>query len=934
MTFKIALVTEELAVYGKSGGIGAAIYEMAIMLAENGHRVDILYIPNENFDDARRRRAVDAFADRGVKLEFIDPSKYVWNTGDVANRSYSVYRYIKEAKKNYHFIHFHDYKGLGFFSCSAKRQGIAFADTTLVVQLHGPTRWALHANRALFTHSNQILIDYLEREAIRLADHVVSPSNYLIEWLRENGFKLPADERVHMIKNVCSQSVRIHRNRHATGERTKIRQLIFFGRHEARKGIVTFCDALDLIEPVLAETGTSVCFLGGLGEVNGWSSGVFLSERSRKWGFPIEARIDLDRLEALAFLASRPATLVVIPSSAENSPYTVVETLAAGRAVLTSRSGGGKELIHSDYHRDAVVDAEPEAIAERLKRLLREGALVPQFAETPEDISAQWLEFHSTYQPVEGVAGPFTAKPKVVVGITHFERPRKVIGAVMSVLRQTYENIELVVVDDGSRSNETKEAIPHLKQLVERTGGRFIQRENGYLGAARNTIVKETTSDYVIFLDDDDLLLPGAVEKLVEVAGHTDADIVNCLNLYLEASDRSKFELAPESLKTKVSYVPTGGPISLSHLANHFGAATALIKRSFFDKIGGYTEIKRVGYEDYEFYLRAAQQGGNLTIVPEPLYLYEVGKPSMISSTSRLVNKQRVTNAIDVAPHAAEWIDALELAAGIEAISDEQNMAHWLTSSSPHAALLTRVASTRNSLPDHVEALREYAIAISAPSAALAWEQALCKPEANSESMIERRARPVAGTFAHWVARHDTGEISTTTELVTLWALRRFDDASAELANFLERTGEANEFAIEFAHTLASSPELKASQAASLSDALSSITTTEDLALKLQGALTALDIAAGRLEAARTSLAFISATEAKEYVERYKDLQDAFGSRASEHGLKHYQGYGFLEGREGFEVLRRLAVAVGTRNGREIRPWQLRTDFDRLVGEK
>lgn len=927
---KIALVTEELAVYGKSGGIGAAIYELALALCEGGHEVDIIYLPLESFDEERKASATNAFLERGIKLSFVNPSRYVWNIHDIKNRSFSIYKYLSESRDDYDFIHFHDYKGLGFVSCSAKDQGVAFSKTTLVVQLHGPVRWTLHANRSLFSHADQLLIDFMERESIRLADHVISPSQYLIDWLREVGFVLPSLERVHVIKNVCEQCVRLGSGAAAHVERAQVHELIFFGRHEPRKGIEAFCDALDLIAPHLAETQTSVCFLGGLGHINGTPSGVYLSQRARKWNFPIEFRIGLGRLDALAFLASRPKALVVIPSSAENSPYTVVEAMAAGRPIVTSRAGGGKELIHADYHDEAVVDAEPETLAERLKLLTTDGARIPRFAEAPKEISAQWLAFHQIS------ASPATApvaagKPRVVVGITHFERPRKVIGAIMSVLRQTYDNIEIVVVDDGSSSEETVVELNHIEKLVSRVGGRLIRRENGYLGAARNTIAGDSQSDYLVFLDDDDLLLPSAIEKMVSVATKTDADIVNCLNYYMDESDRPKYELCPETFEGKVSYVPLGGPLSVAHLSNQLGAATALIKRSFFEKVGGYTEIKRVGFEDYEFYLRALQKGGKLCILPEPLYLYETGKPSMISGTSRITNRRRIVQAIELSSVPSAWQDAVELAAGREGVEDEQNYHAWRSSSSPHRVQLERIEATRSDLPEQILALAEYARTIGAPAAANAWGQALLKPALNGEEASAKGRGRLRSTRADKAGNEMIAKLGILSELATLWKLGRVDAAAAELVDQVNKTGEVSDTLIEFSFLLAGSPDLHAGSAERLAQILSSAWADENALIKLKGAVAILEARSGRYEVARSALTEICHAESESYIALYDDLKVAYKNKAVGRALQHYHSYGRAEGRQGFEIMRKISHSLSSRLGKEVELLHVQNELDRTA---
>lgn len=928
---KIAFVTEELAVYGKSGGIGAAVFEVAILLREKGHDVDIHYLPTEVPDDDRKQFITTSLAERGIRLIFIDASKYCWQEGEAPKKAYAVYRHLQEYKRHYHFLHFHDYKGLGFFCCAAKRQGVAFHATSIVVQLHGPTRWTTHANRSLFSHQEQLTIDFLERESIAAADHVVSPSAYLIEWMRENDFSLPPPAHVHIIKNVYSHCLKMSGGGRNSDERVAIDEIILFARHEARKGFTVFCDALDILAEQLVERNISVCFVGGLGEINGQPSGVYLTERAKNWKFPLEIRVGFNRMDALTFMRSRSGAVVVIPSPVENSPYTVVEALAAGRAVVTSASGGAKELIDPTHHGDAIVEMEPETLAERLQSLIDGGARVTRFAETANAVENKWIAFHETLHATASPAPKEREKaaPKVVVGVTHFERPRKVIGAIMSVMRQTYGNIELVVVDDGSKAAEALEALPSIEQLVTRVGGRFIRRENGYLGAARNTIAKATQSDYLIFLDDDDLLFPDAIERLVAVGAHTGADIVNCLNVFLDASRRGEYELTPESFEGKVSYVPLGGPLALSHLKNTLGAATALVKRSFFEKLGGYTEIKRVGYEDYEFYVRAAQAKARIEILPEPLYLYEVGKPSMISETSRITNKQRVLDAIDITNDPDAWRDAVELSAGLECIEEERHFVDWQIAASPHREPLQRVFETRGDIAAHISTLSEYAQAVGAPRIAAAWSLALQRP-ANSDEQKERRLRPFKQVRASRAALPESDELALTAELAGLINIGQIGEAVEAMSAALGRSGEISEAVIEFLHLIATHGDAKANVARPLIDQLAGSLVDERLALRLQGAVASLSITAGLLDEAKALLSEIADFEAEEYLQNYHDLREAFGG-AAEHALQHYQKHGYGEGRSGFKTLHRVARDLSKRIGREVHPWQVRYDLDRLL---
>ena len=153
-------------------------------------------------------------------------------------------------------IHFHDYKGLGFYTCEGRRQGIALRKTRIVLQLHGPTRWTVESNRQFFSEESQLIADRMERGSVEMADVRVSPSDYLAGWVRTH-WNLPDTCEIETIPNLCSlleQRLRRTRRRNASKEGTgPIRNLVIFGRHEARKGIDVASSALSRLDDLLVE---------------------------------------------------------------------------------------------------------------------------------------------------------------------------------------------------------------------------------------------------------------------------------------------------------------------------------------------------------------------------------------------------------------------------------------------------------------------------------------------------------------------------------------------------------------------------------------------------------------------------------------------------------------------------------------------------------
>ena len=99
---------------------------------------------------------------------------------------------------------------------------------------------------------------------------------------------------------------------------------------------------------------------------------------------------------------------------------------------------------------------------------------------------------------------------------------------IRSVLEQSYRDIELIIVDDGSTDNSFTVAERVVASVPDRHEQiKLLRQENGGPSAARNTGSRNAQGEWILFLDADDELLPGALETLAGAADrHTDADIV------------------------------------------------------------------------------------------------------------------------------------------------------------------------------------------------------------------------------------------------------------------------------------------------------------------------------------------------------------------------------------------------------------------------
>ena len=241
---------------------------------------------------------------------------------------------------------------------------------------------------------------------------------------------------------------------------------------------------------------------------------------------------DFGAREAVAYL-SQPGRLAVIPSLLENCSMAILECLQAGIPFVTAATGGTPELIAAEDRPRALVAPDYIALGERIGELadapLR--AVRPRWSfERSLDVWSRWHAQRAAFERSSErfgrcarAAGGET--PLVTVCIVHHERPELVRMAVDSVLAQDYPALEAVLVDDGSQSTGALRALERLEGEFAERGWRVMRQDNRYLGAARNTAVAAAQGEWLLFLDDDNLLFPDAVSRLVCAARFSGADL-------------------------------------------------------------------------------------------------------------------------------------------------------------------------------------------------------------------------------------------------------------------------------------------------------------------------------------------------------------------------------------------------------------------------
>lgn len=201
--------------------------------------------------------------------------------------------------------------------------------------------------------------------------------------------------------------------------------------------------------------------------------------------------------------------------------------------------------------------------------------------------------------------------PVVSVVVPCYNLGRYLDEAVDSVLAQSFQNFEILVVDDGSTDEATRD---HLETFT-RPKTRVVRSENRGLPAAKNLGLTHTTGQYVSMLDADDRLDPVFLERSVDALDN-DASLAFASHWFRTFGDEV-WDWTPSSCDL------------LTLLDANTVNGAALVRREALDAVGGFDETMRDGCEDWDLWISLVERGYPGRILPEVLFHYRRRANSM-----------------------------------------------------------------------------------------------------------------------------------------------------------------------------------------------------------------------------------------------------------------------------------------------------------------
>ncbi|MEO6903065.1 MAG: glycosyltransferase [Bacteroidia bacterium] len=641
------LTTEYPPFYG--GGISTYCYHTACMLSEKGHTITV-FINDTTVKDTKIEILKEA---RVIRF---NPSKTNSDSflGNTTNISYEFAHIIKifidkEGKPD--IIESQEYNGIAYFLLQFKYCLFNWcSNIPIIITMHAPAFLYMEYNQVPIFKKPNYWIGEMERFCIQAADLLISPSQYLINELKQrftinnvNLKVIPNPYRFHLLgKSHPLSSPTILNN-----------NLTFYGKLSPQKGTFKILEEFrQLWNKGFDKTFT---LIGGqnivfypmaktMGKIIKWQYKEYIQKGLLK------LKDQIAPSEQITFLSE--CIIFIIPSIVDNLPYAVLELMGQGKILIVSKQGGQSEII-SDGDDGFIFDYNEPTSFERTMRKVFDLTADERFKISKNAIKkiANNYSFENIYPLKIKLVEKLNEKYKIPqqfpfirtlplkytekigmglsdvllsVVIPYYNLGKYIDETVQSVLNSTYKNLEIIIVNDGSTESLS---IKKLNQYRANEKITIIDKKNTGLADTRNFGSEIAKGSMLAFLDADDVIDPSYYEKAIRILNHYEnVHFVGAWAQYFGNSKQVWPTFNPEP------------PLLLTH--NLINSSALVYKREAFLLAGKNDENFKIGLEDYESVINIKSNGLNGVAIPETLFNYRVRKNSMIKNVNQTVRAE------------------------------------------------------------------------------------------------------------------------------------------------------------------------------------------------------------------------------------------------------------------------------------------------------
>ncbi|WP_420383927.1 glycosyltransferase [Novosphingobium sp.] len=610
---RICIAAEQITGPVRNGGIGTTYAALALLLADAGFDVTVLYLRGQESEINTIDFWIADYAAQGVKLvpvpDYATADRFVSGADRWLRAPYNMLRWLIEHPMD--VVHVSEWRGSGYLAMLAKRTGIACTDTLFVVKTSSPWMWNRLYGSNLVERVDDLVKIHAERQSVELADVVIGGSLHLLRWMASQGYAVP-QSRAFVQPNVVSFDTLqplINTRALPHGTRTPIDEFVFFGRLEARKGLFVFCQAIRRLIRKGVALPAKITFMGKPGarlpSHPDQDTPDFILDVSKDWPCEVQIISSYQQYEAIEYLLSGKR-LAVMPSIIENSSMAIYEAAICAIPAVATNVGGNAELIDAGDHAAVLCAPHPVSLGDRLEQALTLGGMVPRPSFDNHANLATWRRFHRQLSAGlrEKLLDATRAQPAAIDAVTavciYFTGDADALDATLASLAAQSPARPAVVVAVDAVSNADGETAAAL-MLRHGFDPVLVDAFDLDAGPAFNAAAARAAAPWLLFVWEGATLVPCALGELARGAACAGADVVNYL---VRAVDPAGLSGTIGPLHARLIVSP-----SHSFFSNDIGEMPLFVRRNAFQALGGFTTDYRVTGYDHEFVARALLAG-------------------------------------------------------------------------------------------------------------------------------------------------------------------------------------------------------------------------------------------------------------------------------------------------------------------------------------
>lgn len=203
--------------------------------------------------------------------------------------------------------------------------------------------------------------------------------------------------------------------------------------------------------------------------------------------------------------------------------------------------------------------------------------------------------------------------PKVSVIIPCHNHAQFIIEALESVLKQSFQDFECIIVDDGSTDN-TKEIVENW--IGQKNKFKYFFQENSGLSSTRNKAISLSSGFYILPLDSDDKISENYLESCIAVLESNQKIKIAYGEAYFFGNSNNKWNLDEYKFEDL--------------LYKNMIYCSGVFRKEDWKRVGGYDENLKEGLEDWEFWINILKNGGEVAKIKDCFFYYRLKDSSMI----------------------------------------------------------------------------------------------------------------------------------------------------------------------------------------------------------------------------------------------------------------------------------------------------------------